>query len=196
MQKSFSTEIRWFQKGALEKAIITTLADSVSEEAISEEKRIDYYLVTSGLEHVGIKMREGRCEFKHHLKVWPPFNEIQKGDLQATSWLKLSFTTQTPQKDLAHLLPSHGYWLSVTKRRWLYDTESGSTPAKACQVELSEIIVNKQKYHSICFEQEGVDDSSHEALAVALNDRSDLLHYAHDNGMKQQDYPAFLISCL
>ncbi len=119
-----TAEIRWFMPGQPDPNLAAWLR-GLNGTFEAQEQRDDLYLLFPGQEGLGIKLREGRMEFKKRLAVHPPFeSEIMTG--KPETWIKWSI--QAGEKispgDLQQSGPGH--WITIRKSRLVQKYMVGS----------------------------------------------------------------------
>lgn len=161
-----SKEIRWFFKE--ENAQISNWFKERGLFFHSTRPRTDYYYVLVNSIDVGLKLREGKIEYKHKL------NEIEDELLHRNAqgnfenWVKWSFNVEKGDVVQEIILGrnSPGSWIKVYKERVgvkVYNNKNkkslfvnlGEHLDDGCQVEYTRIIVNGQEWHTFGLEYFG-----------------------------------------
>jgi hypothetical protein len=167
-----SAEIRWFSEKAEELwAIYEKLPPK--GEGIAEAPRTDHYLKT-GLEHTGIKIREGNHEIK-----------VKSGEDEATPYGPLEQWVKWSYPEEQNILNSIGKeflneWMAVGKARYkktyrilgpgrLAYSDSGWVE-EGCGVEFTELFLPDQdrRFYTLGFEAFGTHHSPSRNLLAAL----------------------------
>ncbi len=174
-----TAEIRWFLRGYPESGLSEWLQglNGIFEE---QEPRDDLYLLFPGQEGLGIKLREGRLEFKKRLGVSRD-HLLGPATGQVETWIKWSFQAATGIHSEGAQLEGSGHWITVSKKRYLQkygiDPEgslvlppSGGYPEMGIVAELSGLQINGADWWTIgleCFGRAG----EVQALLLANGDR-------------------------
>lgn len=152
-----SVETRWFGRGSPTPAVRAWF-ESGPRPPQAEPAREDRYL-THPDESLGIKLRQGKLEIKRRESLCESLHLPDVAGI-VERWRKWSFVLVEDD------LPSEG-WIAVHKRRLVrtYAFENGQAlaisaterPAQGCNVELTELIVNRDSWWTLGFEAFGAD---------------------------------------
>ncbi|WNZ22752.1 hypothetical protein HJG54_07720 [Leptolyngbya sp. NK1-12] len=193
-------EVRWFFRGRLPEEFYRWFPEAGADKP---ETRTDWYLYSPD-RGLGIKLREGGLEIKQRLANQGKSKLAKRVRGRVEQWLKWHFPIeQTADGAMAELGES---WMPVAKKRWCQhyaftpdgaiqrvDSEdSEELMQQGCTLELSELQVWNQDWHSLCFEAFGPP----EMLDQILTNTVQQVH--HEIGLpvlKARDsfgYPAWL----
>lgn len=187
-------EIRWFFQE--ERPGILALFEGLQPDQVTVETRRDDYLCLPEKEDLGIKIRQGRLEFKYRTQgPQPPENALIAGKEEC--WEKLGF--ELKQGAIPPVLETHSeaFWVQVTKHRWvtmvratdgeLHFSPPGRPYPESVQVEYTRLGVKGQEWHTSGFEW-----SSGQPLGLP---ESFLKRWVVPEGLSEANsmgYPAFL----
>ncbi len=142
---------RWFERGAI----------APTEEGLRE----DWYLYSVENASLGVKLRDSNLEIKqrlHHAGIQQLAQDVQG---QVETWVKWEFSLDSENNDLPQFDQSDGFWVLVKKERCSKyyslatdEIEPIETPAQAaqgCTLELTELRVWDQSWHSVGLETFG-----------------------------------------
>jgi hypothetical protein len=187
-----SVEVRWFVRGAVDRAVRAWF-ESGERPPEWEPEREDRYLAHPD-ESLGIKLRQGKLEIKRRESILESLAlPCVIGSVER--WRKWSFALADDD------LP-HNSWIAVHKRRRVrkYAIRDGRAraipaddrPEQGCNVELTELTVNDDSWWTIGFEAFGHESSLQDHLLtvarVVFADEAPRLDL-HDS----YGYPAWLV---
>lgn len=203
-----SAEIRWFIKGNIPPEV-SLWFHSIAKGVIVQPARSDLYLALPDSETLGIKMREGKLEFKQagggKNKKW----EHDKVSGEIEFWQKWSFLLNDLNAPDNILEAYPDSWISVHKERMLHiykpsasgkpePGEQGAFYENGCGVELTQLHlpVKNEAWWTFGFEAFGQLEQMHATLLQVVEHILSVPGYPV---MKIEDscsYPAWLIGCL
>lgn len=177
-----SAEVRWFIPGSIPEDVFQWF--HAQHQAEAEKSRTDRYLLFSGCDAVGVKLRQKKLEIKarlaHSQPVSLPISLKDGMSGQAEQWLKWSIGSPWLWLMQGKMLRS-ARWLEVKKKRDRLTfsananaAQSPSTPG-VCNVELAQIQIPKlhqdhpTNWFSLCFEALGSSDDSWQTLHNTLH---------------------------
>jgi hypothetical protein len=145
---------RWFERGAI----------APTEEGLRE----DWYLYSVENSSLGIKLREAKLEIKQRLRNAGIHSFTQNVQGQAETWIKWDFSLDS-EFNLPQFNQSDGFWVLVRKARAskhyridadgdaarLTPIETPSEATQGCSLELTELQVWEQNWHSLGLETFG-----------------------------------------
>lgn len=176
---------RWFERGAI----------PPTEEGLRE----DWYLYSVENSSLGVKLREAKLEIKQRLHNAGicSFSQMVQG--QVETWIKWDFSLNSEERELPQFNQSDGFWVLVEKARASKHyriAADGITPiaatsgaAQGCSLELTELQVWEQSWHSLGVETFGNVDQAKllEIMQFVLTDFDPVLKAADSFG-----YPHWL----
>jgi hypothetical protein len=141
----------WFERGAI----------APTQEGLRE----DWYLYSVENSSLGIKLREANLEIKQRLQnigIHPLLQNIQG---QVETWIKWEFSLDSNSFELPQFNQSDGFWVLVQKERAskyyslatdaIEQVETPSEVEQGCALELTELQVWDQHWHSLGLETFG-----------------------------------------
>jgi hypothetical protein len=197
-----TAELRWFLPGPLPAGALAWLA---MEERHRQEPRTDDYALLPGSAVVGVKLRAGRLEVKALAQAVGPLRLTPAIEGLVETWGKLA--VQVPDgPGLDQSLHAEAVMVSIDKTRWLrrfaldgaagpVEVAAGTTPARGCDVELTQLRVRGSDWWTVGLEAFG-DPPGIEGC-LKLTARAVLLsgeppcRLSHGNSLS---YPAWLAS--
>ena len=204
--KLFSSEIRWFSR---QMDPLKDIYNSIPGLSESEGIRIDYYLQTDNKD-LGVKLRGSgdRVELKWLLDRIHTFNIDANTSLGVENWVKYSLDKNEPiVENLKGLSTSKFEWIKVEKRRIKkkYEILPGedekvnpligdSFVEDGCNIEFTEIIIDKEKYYSLGFESFFTKERCVPNLMSTLEYCKPYLHVKKMESIPIMGYPQFLMS--
>lgn len=171
---SISTaEIRWFLPGQLPVNLLGWLS---GQNGLFEDQpgRTDIYLVFPGQENLGVKLREGRMEFKKRIATAVEYKSTSlTGHLE--TWIKWSLEAGEKFLPDSVFFADPDHWIHIDKKRYLQkyaiDPEGNLTkpppagyPEKGIAVELSELKMEGSDWWTFGLECFGRRDAVHKDL--------------------------------
>ncbi len=159
-------ELRWFFHQRLSAEVKNWFCGSrlCKEEAL----RSDHYLVLSGSNEVGVKVRDGRTfEIKARARLPEPFCLEPGASVgRQDTWVKWSLQDREVAGRLAAIENSKPEWVPVAKKRWLRkfrvdaagqveETDADTISDHGCRVELSEVTARDSQWWTMAFESFG-----------------------------------------
>ena len=161
-----SREIRWFFKE--ENSIISKWFKERGLFFHSTRPRTDYYYALVNSPDVGLKLREGKIEYKHRISEIEDQRLHRNAEGNFENWVKWSFNVESgdsTQRDVLNEDHSNA-WIKVYKERVgvkVYNNEKGNSLYvnlsehlnDGCQVEYTRIIVNGQQWYTFGLEYFG-----------------------------------------
>ncbi|HEY9664671.1 MAG TPA: hypothetical protein V6C65_40025 [Allocoleopsis sp.] len=172
-----SLEVRWFLPVAFPDEVRQWF-DCEQPTLTEAEQREDWYLLLADHRDVGIKLRQGKLEIKHRIGDRGVKKIVKGVKGRIEQWQKWSFSLAAEENALAHLPAEAGFWLAVQKSRWLktYQVQQGAIagvtpeakPEQGCQIEMAEIVVQGQVWHSLGFEAFGQANTLEPTLMQGL----------------------------
>jgi hypothetical protein len=178
--------VRWFGEGSIP-GIVRTWFDQCQGEIIGHQIRTDTYLGHLASDVLGIKIREGRLEIKHRTHHFGPIQLHRRVHGLAEQWRKWGLILEPDQFNSSFTKFSYPHWIRVKKDRQLRRYQltlngllSQSAPVsgaadevatnqvRGCDVELTSIQVENQKWWSLAFEAFGQVDSAYEDLLFVI----------------------------
>lgn len=166
-----TSEIRWFEQGVVPPVIENWFTmDVLRENCQPLEKREDWYLLIPGCEFLGVKLRQNRLETK--LRV-TGLGILQLGNNAigaAEKWLKSTCEDAKLENLLAPDIVVQGQWVKVEKVRSqirylvaddysLTPTSTENTSQDGCNIELTQLMINHDRWWTLGFEASGTDEN-------------------------------------
>jgi hypothetical protein len=162
----WSSEVRWFYHQALPLEVKNWFCGS--RLCKEEDARTDHYLLLSGSNEVGVKVRDGRkLEIKARTAMPQPLSlETGASVGRQDTWVKWSHEDREVAARLAALEGDSPEWLAVAKKRWIRkfrldaagnaeETDPSTELDLGCKVELSEVTVRGESWWTVAFESFG-----------------------------------------
>lgn len=160
-----TAEVRWFYRGSVPGSVLTWFLTGLPQPE-EQPPRADWYLQLANGDALGIKLREGRIEFKQRLHQYGILRLAAGVDGRIEGWRKWSFLLAEAE-DLpvfAGLEPR--YWTRVRKERRLKrfsitvdrqvePVPVGSLLSDGCNAELAHISAAGGQWWSLAFEAFG-----------------------------------------
>jgi hypothetical protein len=161
-----SIELRWFFRQHLPEEVKDWFCGSklCKEEAL----RTDRYLVFSGSNEVGVKVRDGhKFEIKARTRMPEPFSLATGASVgRQDAWVKWSLADDEVAGRLAALEASTEEWVQVAKKRWLREfriddtgqleeTDANAMAESGCRAELTEVNIRGSHWWTLAFESFG-----------------------------------------
>lgn len=147
---------RWFERGAI----------FPTEEGLRE----DWYLHSTKSPSLGIKLREAKLEIKQRLSNAGIHEFVPDVQGQVETWVKWEFLLDSESGNLPNLSLSDGFWVLVKKQRFskhyritgasIEPIEATAQVAQGCTLELTELQVWDQSWHSLGLETLGDVDQT------------------------------------
>jgi hypothetical protein len=147
---------RWFERGAI----------PPTEEGLRE----DWYLYSAENSSLGIKLREAKLEIKQRLQNAGIHSFGQTVQGQVETWIKWDFSLDAEDRELPQFNQSDGFWVLVKKERaskhyridadGITPIETASEAEQGCSLELTELQVWEQRWHSLGLETFGDVDQA------------------------------------
>jgi hypothetical protein len=170
-------EVRWFLQGPLPAEHYHWFMEE-SPLPIDSETREDWYLDVAKSRDLGIKLRQGNLEIKQRIGSRGVCKLAKQVRGRVETWVKWPFSIDA-ESSAAILSDSAQLWIPVHKSRWSRHyaiTSTGTIEAVAasseaeqgCSLELSDLQVAGQNWHSLCFETFGREISGATDLAQNL----------------------------
>jgi hypothetical protein len=164
-----SAEVRWFYHSDLPHGVQDWFCGS--KLCKEEEARSDRYLVLSGSNEVGIKLRGGRkFQIKGRTRSPEPFSlETSASVGRQDAWIKWSLKDSEAVARLAAVGSDSSEWVLVDKKRWIRkfhldaagsveEVDAGTKLEHGCQAELAEVTVRESHWWTLAFESFGEGD--------------------------------------
>ncbi len=159
-----SLELRWFFEGPLPVSLDKWFSESLPGSLVSPvDKRDDIYLFQPSVEHIGIKLRDGRLEIKWR-ELARPYEGPHGAAGTVERWLKWSWTdSEGPgPHDVAPFGVPAGPWITIAKERrqrkyewrrdrWIPVPASG-TFEQGVIVEITALKMNGRPYSTVLVE--------------------------------------------
>jgi hypothetical protein len=162
-----TAELRWFFRGQPPGPVAAWF--EAEAEAEPPRTRTDRYLVLSGTDALGVKVRGGTTRFELKLRPRPPDPLVLPGAISGLleEWQRWSF----PRPAISRFLPRVGLstegWLDVTKERRLVTVPYGDRGEAGCRVELTNLQTVGQRWSTVGFESFGPEPDLVPALTAA-----------------------------
>jgi hypothetical protein len=161
-----SAEVRWFYKNKIPMEVVNWFCGS--RLCKEEEARTDHYLVLTGSNGVGVKVRGGRkLEIKARTRPPEPFSLATGASVgRQDAWVKWSLEDSEAAARLAAIGSGSSEWIPVAKKRWLRkfrldaagnveETDADAMLDHGCRIELSEVTVRGEPWWTMAFESLG-----------------------------------------
>lgn len=159
-----SLELRWFFDGQLPVGLDKWFSDLLPGGLVSPvDKRDDIYLFQPSVEHIGIKLRDGRLEIKWR-ELARPYKGPHGAAGQVERWLKWNWAdSEGPgPDDIASFGVPRGPWIGIAKERrqrkygwekdkWIPVPASG-TFEQGVVVEITALKMNGRPYSTVLVE--------------------------------------------
>lgn len=196
-----TAEIRWFLPGALPANLLNWL--SRQEGTFDDQPvRNDLYLLLPAQEDLGIKLREGRMEFKKRTAVNGEFiSKTLSGNVE--TWVKWSIEAgESIRPDLPHFSdPKH--WISIEKKRYLQKyaispegelhlPPPAGYPEKGIAVELSDLRMKGSAWWTFGLECFGKPEDVYKDLLSHISRLSAGYPEADPGQSRSLGYPAWI----
>lgn len=201
----YSKEVRWFFQ-APPRELEFWFYENESFVRHDESTRTDFYLTMQPHDNISYKIREGRTEIKLRLGNVETleFPNGHKGKINR--WVKwsLALKEKITHPDLL-FVPDENNFTALSKKRKLITFEilpnrkirkpgSGPSPGQGCQVELTDLTVNKKHWFSFGFEVFGSRLMMEENFDLVTRK---VLEEIPEPVLRESDsysYPEFLVS--
>jgi hypothetical protein len=163
-----TAEVRWFFRGSPPAAVAAWFDAAAAQPP---QIRSDAYLVLTGTDALGVKVRGGTANLEFKLRPRPPEPlplplPVDAGG-QLEQWQRWSFARPA----LSRLVPRLGLpkarWRTVRKERRLVTLPYGGRSDAGCRVELTALEVDGSRWSTVGFESYGPDDDLVPALRSA-----------------------------
>lgn len=167
-------EVRWFLKGQLPTELHRWFVEH-SAVPIEPEAREDWYLYSPKNRDLGIKLRQGSLEIKQRLGSRGACKLAKQVRGRVEEWVKWHFPLDGESGNSAIPASSDRLWIPVHKKRWsqhyaittaktIEQVESVDQAEQGCSLELSDLQVSDQYWHSLCFETFGSPEALEQNL--------------------------------
>ena len=194
-----SREVRWFFKD--ENEVMAKWFQSHQLDFNRVEPRTDYYHLPTLSEALGIKIREGRLEFKH--RISGPYTGILHNDQQINyeDWTKWSFELSDKDpvtKTIAEDNKNHN-WLAVNKTRMAVNVGEAQNSElrifgldiiipRGCQLEYTKLEVGGELWYSF-----GLEWFGEPWMDLSLKFLKEILGNIELSEQTTRSYPSFLL---
>lgn len=173
-----TAEIRWFFKGDIPKEVLDWFYDT-DFEPDKQAQRTDYYMILPDNDSLGIKLREGRLEFKQRFGMSEEFifDKSIGGCLEY--WQKWSFELADYTAVINDIQTYPESWIGVVKDRSLqmfsisedgkiFQSPTDVLSHNGCGWELTKLHIKgkNEKWWSIGFEALGNEDQFRNTLVM------------------------------
>lgn len=197
-----SMEVRWFLPVALPDEVRQWF-DRKQPTLIEAEQREDWYLLLADHKDMGIKLRQGKLEIKHRTGDRGVKKIVKGVKGRIEQWQKWSFSLTAEEEVPAHLPAEAEFWLEVQKTRWVktYQVRQGAIagvtpeakPEQGCQIEMAEIRVLGQVWHSLGFEAFGQANTLEQTLMQVLGQVFNEMDGGSLKAKQSLSYPQWLL---
>ena len=197
-----TVEVRWFFKDAIYDNLNSKmLADSQNLE--KQPLRVDYYYDNTSSGSMGIKIREKRIEIKNRKHDYGITRISDHFEGKVEQWYKWGFDISVINEDYQNIAKSNSSWIEVKKERKLCKymisddkkvkvLSLSEYSTNACNFEITDIVIEGKKCHSIGFESYGDEGSLYENLILVVREvllDKRLLSFKADNSF---GYPQWI----
>ena len=176
-----SAEVRWFFRGEVPAVVSDWFC---ADKDLEVESRDDQYLVFSGSESVGVKLRDfsdpkgGKFEVKAAVGAAEPLTITSTVHGRSDTWVKWSFGTKGFEPWVKEIGGSEPTWVTAGKERRLrkFDLDSSTVvevpvaerPDDGCSAELVRLKVGDDVWWTFGFESFGPRDRVRGNLRAVL----------------------------
>ncbi|MFB2839204.1 hypothetical protein [Floridanema evergladense] len=176
-----TSEIRWFYQGEVAPAIKNWFTkDVLRENCQTFEQREDWYLRIPGCEFLGVKLRQKQLESKLRVAELGVLYLSKNVIGSAEKWVKWSCDDPEAESLITSEVVAKGEWVKVEKARSqiryliaddgsLIPTSTTGTSQVGCNVELTQLIVDRDRWWSLGFETSGKSDDLMPILEAVTN---------------------------
>jgi hypothetical protein len=160
-----TAELRWFFHGPAP----VPVEGWFEKTADPPQQRSDMYLVLSGTDALGVKIRGGTTKFELKLRPRPGQRLGLPGGVtgQLEEWQRWSFGRPAITRLAPRLGLPKAHWLKVVKRRRM--TTIPWRGNAGCRVELTSLETQRQEWTTVAFESYGPDVDLVPALEAAAD---------------------------
>jgi len=172
-----TTEIRWFFPGRIPDHLYDW---HNNKKGLFENQhpRTDVYLFLPDQNNLGIKLREGRIEFKKRLSIHDDYL-VSGLSGNVETWIKWSIKVEDDLDPFNHLFDDSSNWVKIRKKRYLQKYKiienhkfvahpRGIFPQEGLALELSELDINDQPCWTLGLESYGNPENVYINLSLAI----------------------------
>jgi len=198
-----SAEVRWFYRQQIPLEAKNWFCGS--KLCKEEEARTDHYLVLTGSNEVGVKVRGGgEFEIKARTRSPEPLSLATGASVgRQDAWVKWSLGDSEAAARLAAIGSGSSEWVPVAKKRWLRkfrlepagnveETDADTELDRGCKVEMSEVTARGSQWWTLAFESFGEGNRAADLEQVARHFLKTLPHGLALTERDSMAYPEWL----